>query len=130
MHELFLKLLRRLPEFQRLERRAVDLEASLREAGEVRIRAQDHSIFLERRLEEALQHLQDAHLREVESREIVADFVSLQRFGRPIFGRIQELPAETPPVPIPPARIPIRKRVRDENAKFFADLINPTVSEQ
>jgi len=122
MRDLLLKLLRRLPEFRSLERRVTELEASLQEANEARIRLQDHATFLESRLDEALQHLQESHLREIESREIVADFMSLQRFGRPVYGRITEIPAEAPPVPIPTARTPIRKRVRDQNAKFFEAL--------
>jgi septal ring factor EnvC (AmiA/AmiB activator) len=123
MYNILIRFLRLFAPYRILEAEIKNLSNLLNETAAARAKAQDDVIYWRERAEELDRRLQQSHANEIEAREIVADFISQQRFGFGVFNRAPQLPRESLEVqPIPPARIQARRLTRERNREVLRQI--------
>lgn len=116
--------LRLFPRYRVLESRNAQLEAEIREAASARVRAEDEAIYWRQHSDELEARLEDSHKREIEVREMMADFLAQQRWGISVFRKAPQIPAESAtPEPVPTRRVQARHKVNQLNRDRLRQLL-------
>ncbi len=127
---ILLWFLRLFPRFRALESRNAQLEAEIREAASARVRAEDEAVYWRQHSDELERRLEDSHKREIEVREMMADFIAQQRWGITVFRRGPQLPPDSPtPAPIPTSRVQARHLVNLKNKERLRQLLEREATE-
>lgn len=129
MYKLLKSFLRLFAPYRAMEEQVHDLTVALTDAVDSRNRADASADFWQAKALDLEKRLEEAHRSEVESRELVADFLAQQRYGFGVYHRAPQIPAESSDAAVvPPMRVQARRIVREHNRHFLRQMagLEPT----